>query len=178
MTHGNVGGGRVGPYTWEPDSDNSEASIVRREGIDRISRFIGRGVKEHCRAMYRREKEAQAALASDDPTALCRLGWHEHEPISGRRVFFKYMSGRIGVRLNFWIGGEPAEWTATRIAGLGPDATPWRCSVCGSDVPEPVGFTGDRLDREDGPMTPAPAEVPCVGCGSRDTSQNLSGEVD
>jgi hypothetical protein len=145
MTHGNVGGGdRTGPYTWEPDPEDSEASIVRRDGVDGTSRFIGRGVEEHCRAMHRREKETQAALASDDPTALCRLGWHEHEPVNGRRVFFKYMSGRTGVRLNYWIGGEPAEWTATKIAGLGPDATPWRCSVCGSDVPEPV----DRTETE------------------------------
>jgi hypothetical protein len=29
------------------------------------------------------------------------------------RVFFKYTSDRTGVRLNYWIGGEPAEWTAT-----------------------------------------------------------------
>jgi hypothetical protein len=140
MTHANVGGGgRIGPYTWEPDPKESKVWIIRRDGVDRISRFVGRGVEENCRGMYRREKEAQAALSSDDPSALCRLGWHEHEPIDGGRVFFKYMSGKVGVRLNYWIGGEPAEWTATKIAGLGSDATPWRCSVCGTDVPESVG---------------------------------------
>jgi hypothetical protein len=95
MTRGNVGdGGRIGPYTWGADPEDSEASIVRRDGVDGTSWFIGRGVEEHCGAMYRKEKEAQAALASDDPTALCRLGWHEHEPLNGRRVFFKYMSSR------------------------------------------------------------------------------------
>jgi hypothetical protein len=45
--------------------------------------------------MYRREKDAQAALASDDPTALCRLGCPKHEPVNGRRDFFKYMSGSL-----------------------------------------------------------------------------------
>ena len=148
MTHGSVGGGgRIGPFTWEPDPEDSEASIVRRDGVEGTSRFVGRGVEDYYRAMYREEKEAQAALASADPIALCRLGWHEHEPVNGRRVFFKYMSGRTGVRLNFWIGAEPAEWTASKIAGMGSNATPWRCSVCGSEVPEPVDRSADWPDR-------------------------------
>lgn len=85
-------------------------------------------------AMYRDEKEAQAALASSDPIALCRLGWHEHESVVGRRIFFKYMSGRTGVRLNFWIGAEPAEWTRRRLLAwartLRRGAAPFAVATC------------------------------------------------
>jgi hypothetical protein len=100
--------GRAGPYMWEPDRDDDEAWILRREGVDHTATFSGRGVVEHCRGMYRKEKEVQAALASEDPTVLCRLGWHELESADDGRVFFRYMSGTTGRRLNFgWERNPP-----------------------------------------------------------------------
>ena len=78
------------------------------------------GQRDDC-AMYRDEKEAQAALASNDPIALCRLGWHEHESVIGRRIFFKYherkdrcaaelldrgRAGRVDCVEDCWLGLE------------------------------------------------------------------------
>jgi hypothetical protein len=127
--------GGAGPYKWEPDPEHSEGWILHRDDVDRVSRFKGKGVVEHCRTMYRKEKEVQAALGSEEPRALCNLGWHRLESVDADPVFFKFMSGRSGCRLNFWLGSEPVEWTATKIAGLGTDAVPWHCTVCGRVVP-------------------------------------------
>lgn len=94
-------------------------------------------MKGECEALWRREKKVLAARASEDPLVLCKLGWHQHERRGNPSTYFRWMgSGKIGERLNYRVGSSPLEWTATKIAALGPQAVPSRCSVCHADVPD------------------------------------------
>lgn len=135
-----LGAGLVGPYRWESDPHDPSAFVVTRPP----SNYRMRHVSTHATALIRslqqdwqREKETTAALGSDDPLALCRLGWHSlGDSILDRGPFFRWMSGRIGERLNYWVGREPYTWSSTRMAGLGQDAVPWRCSVCDEQTPK------------------------------------------
>jgi hypothetical protein len=137
--------GRAGRYFWEPDSSypGDKAHLIRRDGSDHSMHawgFTPDEVRELCRGHDKRENEALAALGSDDPTALCLLGWHRRLPGDGvsfdeRQVFFRFRAGKIGGELRWAVGAEPVEFTATTITGIGPQAQPWICAICGSAVP-------------------------------------------
>jgi hypothetical protein len=133
--------GSVGPYRWKVDPMDHRSFLITRPGTSFATRLIystPQGVMRWLQTDWMREKEAAAALRSDDPLALCRLGWHSlGETFVDRGPFFHWMgSGRIGERLNFWVGPEPFRWCSTRVAGLGPQAVPWLCSVCNEVVPD------------------------------------------
>lgn len=132
--------GRVGPYTWEQVRSNEPLYRISRDGIGLVTTCDNCDAEAVCKRMWRDEKTAVAALSSDDPLALCRLGWHQKDLDDGAQVFFRFMGGKVGERLNFWIGREPIECTATKIAGLGKDAKPWPCTICGEEA-------GTREDR-------------------------------
>lgn len=135
MTAGQRTRRRVGPYSWRriPGSDHF---TVWRDGSPRRVTYTGyepAALEASLRDEWEREEAVAAALATSEPRALCGLGWHRLADGS----FFEWMgTGRVGVRLNFWIGCEPVRWSATKIAGIGPQAVPWDCSVCGDRVPE------------------------------------------
>ena len=124
--------GRVGPYYWE--EEQGSLYVIRRDDHDHASRTTS-DPQSYCQDLYQQEKEGLAALHADDPLALCRMGWHQHEFDGSSRAFFRFMSGVVGQRLNYWIGSSPIRWDCARIAGIGPQATPWTCAVCGEQVP-------------------------------------------
>lgn len=126
--------GRVGPYTWEQVRPNEPLYQISRDGIGLVTTCDNCDAKAVCKRMWRDEKTSLAAMASDDPLALCRLGWHQRDISGGVRTFYRFMSGHVGERLNFWVGQEPIEWTATKIADLGPNAKPWTCAVCEKQI--------------------------------------------
>lgn len=126
--------GRVGPYTWRRDPQRSSVVVVTRDHSTYGTSYGGFDVTDVEKSLHRlwAEEQAVAHALATDPTELCDLGWHR----KGQGAYFKWMgSGRPGVRLNYWMGREPAEWTATKIASIGPQAVPLVCSVCGQAVP-------------------------------------------
>ena len=103
-------------------------------GLPVVQRAHGRQLAEQCVAEYdRRENDALAAIRRGGGVELCRVGWHrlfhDKEPF-----FFKYTSGKAGVRARFRFGPQPFQHTTTWIEGHGKDAKPWQCVLCGQWV--------------------------------------------
>lgn len=133
--------GNVGPYHWKVRSGDPRITDITREGTNYKLEYWAEtteGTEKFLRGTWRRETVTTAALESGDPLALCRLGWHRlHEDFLERGSFFWWMGGvRIGERMNFWVGREPFTWSSTMVAGLGPQAVPWKCCVCNKFIPE------------------------------------------
>lgn len=130
-------GGRIGPISWEEEPDKPSHYKIRRDGAPKVIGTDGSyaQVEKMCRDYYRRDKEVLAAAVSDDPGALCRIGWHQFSEANGRVSFFVFYCGRVGEQLHYGLGPRPGKWWSTHITAIGPQATPWTCSVCGQDIP-------------------------------------------
>ena len=141
-------GGRIGSIYWEPDPKWSGHYIVRCDGAPHSVGTSGSysQIEERCRRDYRLHQEVQAAYASDDPTALCRVGWHQ---VSDGGAFFTFCNGVVNKMLHFRVGPKPGFWWSTHIAAIGPNAIPWNCSVCGTAFPSATDDSdANRIGKE------------------------------
>jgi hypothetical protein len=129
--------GRIGPISWELNPERPGHYKIRRDGAPHVTGRSGSyaQVEDMCGDDYRTDQQVEAARASDDPGALCRIGWHQFSEASGRVSFFTFCSGTVGELLHYRLGPRPGHWWTIHIAGVGPDATPWHCSVCEKDFP-------------------------------------------
>lgn len=130
-------GGRIGPISWEEEPDKPGHYKVRRDDAPHGYGTSGsiEMVEKMCRDNYRRDQEVEAARASDDPGALCRIGWHQFSEVNGGVSFFTFYCGTVGEQLHYRLGSRPGRWWTTHITAIGPQATPWTCSVCDQDIP-------------------------------------------
>lgn len=129
--------GRIGPIYWEPEPGKPDHYKIRRDGAPHVTGTSGSfaQVEKMCRDDYRRDQEVAAAHASDDPGALCQIGWHQFADADDRVSFFHFCCGAVGEQLHYRLGPRPGDWWTVHITAIGPNATPWHCSVCDKDLP-------------------------------------------
>jgi hypothetical protein len=118
---------------------------LERRGSFRIERYDGTllltlsGSEEAARnyvdELERQAERAREASESGDSSILCRSGWHQKWLSDGVSAYFRSMGGRIGDQVAFRVGAMPVDAECRTVRGIGPQATPWRCSVCGEELP-------------------------------------------
>lgn len=76
------------------------------------------------------EDETSAALATNDPKAMCRIGWHRTVPVQA--WFTLANGGRRGSLLVYWVGRAPFQYRCTWIMSMA--GVPFACGVCGREI--------------------------------------------
>lgn len=89
-----------------------------------------------------REDDTSAALATGDPKAMCRIGWHRTKTSAG--WFTLANGGQRGKLLVYWMGPAPFQYLCRWIMAL--DGEPFACRVCGRRIDAETAST-----RDDGP---------------------------
>lgn len=127
-------------YELVGDEDNM---TILRDGERVIGLGGSREWAERQLDEYRdQEAEARKALATGDPLAVCRLGWHHGplpKPIAGAfeasLPYFNFRAkiGEAGGTLIFRVAEQPFMYLGRNVKCLG-SLTPWVCAVCGESV--------------------------------------------
>ena len=90
-------------------------------------------VEEYVEKRNREAEEIQQALWSNDPRALCSLGWHRQTVDGGRPLFFRLLPRLWGALFGFAMGPAPFDETCTRLATFGR-GEPWVCEACEEEI--------------------------------------------
>ncbi len=119
------------------DRDSEEASSLTyrvnrdRMGVSAVYHDRASAEREAGR-LARQEAEARAALASGDPRAVCRIGWHRGF-LDDLRMFFRW--GGMHGGWMYWVSIDaPFEFLRRRFLFLKEDDGQ-TCHVCGERVP-------------------------------------------
>ena len=129
--------------TWTLRKNRYGSFTLRRNGEPIIDLGSPKAWAEGQLRQYReQEAEARALLASGDPLALCRAGWHRGRlpgPIAGqfsKGPYFRFggQIGEAGGTLVFLVADQPFRYRERIVKCLG-SLTPWTCAVCGATVP-------------------------------------------
>lgn len=87
-----------------------------------------------------REDETSAALATGDPMAMCRIGWHRTKNLVG--WFTLANGGHRGNLLVYWMGSAPFQYRCRWIMVHGGQPVP--CGVCGREIDAKTAYARDR----------------------------------
>src|SRR5438552_783414 len=115
-------------------SNGPERFQIVRDGLVILTCGGAREFAERQRRVFEEDEAAsQRAIASGDPQALCRLGWHRLDPGSGPPLkartdagfrptpFFRFATriGEAGGTLVFRVADRPFRYAARSVKTLG-----------------------------------------------------------
>jgi hypothetical protein len=106
---------------------------ICREGWGPVGTFGGSAedAQEYAARCEREEDVAERALASEDPLALCEIGWHRGEDRFGREYYFRRRHGWGGCWLAYHVAPRPFEYCGRTVGSFDTKSEPWGCSACG-----------------------------------------------
>jgi hypothetical protein len=103
------------------------------------------------------EDETSVALATGNPKAMCRIGWHRMENYVG--WFALANGGHRGNLLVYWMGSAPFRYRCRSIMVL--DGQPVSCGICGREIDAKTAFARDRwIPQADRPRDPGKRGIP------------------
>jgi hypothetical protein len=107
---------------------------VRSYGASSLEAVVEEYVKREAH-----EDETSAALATGDPIAMCRIGWHRMTNYVG--WFALANGGHRGSLLVYWMGSAPFRYRCRWIMVHG--GQPVSCGVCGRKIDAKTAFARD-----------------------------------
>jgi hypothetical protein len=124
------------PYHYVQDPENPSCWAVSHERSDYTFTFHGseEAVERTVSRMELDDEQARRACLSADPLDLCWVRWHRTRLSDGTLFYFRVVGGVVGRHLRFLWGPQPFRYACTWIQGMGINAVPWRCVVCGSEI--------------------------------------------
>jgi hypothetical protein len=120
--------------------ENGDGFLLLRDG----ERIIGLGgpwewAQQELEEYRGQELQAREALATGDPLAVCRIGWHRGplpapivDTFRAPTQYFRFRAkiGEAGGTLIYSVADEPLQYLGRTVKCLGM-LTPWVCATCG-----------------------------------------------